>query len=98
MDCPELDDQLAYSDLLLKVVSNAEERYTRSENLRKAIALAIVECIDDEDMWTIIHHNCHDVYKAFYAGNLDYCLSSPHDVFFNDCRNTFLLNQLKVGE
>lgn len=98
MDCPELDDQLAYSDLLLKVVSNAEERYTRSENLRKAIALAIVECIDAKDMWIIIHHNCRDVYKAFYAGSLEYCLGSPYDRFLNDCRNTFFLDQMKTGE
>lgn len=98
MDYPELDDNLAYSDLMLKVAGCAEERYTRSENfdysnsnidekaLLTAIAMAIVECIDDKDMWFIIHHNCHDVYKAFYAGSLEYCLMSPYDRFFHDCR------------
>ena len=102
MDYSKLDDQLAYSDLILKVANCAEERYARSENfdylnsyvdekaLLKAVAMAVVECIDDKDMWIIIHHNCHNVYKAFYAGSLEYCLSSPYDVFLNDCRKQLI--------
>lgn len=98
MDCPELDDHIAYKELILKVVNCAEGRYAHSGNLYKVLALAITECIDDKDMWIIIHHNCHDVYKAFYAGSLERCFSTPYDWFLNDCRNTLLLNKLKVSE
>lgn len=99
MDCQ------AYEDLMLDVVSCAQDRYTHSDefdwldsdirekDLHRALALAIVECIDnDDDMWTIIHHTCHDVCKAFYAGNLEYRLSTPYDLFLHDCRNRLIGN------
>lgn len=99
MDYPELDDQLAYKKLIRKVVDCAKARYFRpGKNLYKVFALAITACIDVKDMWIIIHHNCRDVYKAFYAGSLEYYLGSPYDRFLNDCRNTFFLDQMKTGE
>ena len=100
MNDQELDKQLTYDELMCKVITCVEERYAHSgKNLYKTIYLATVECIDnDEDMWTIIHHNCRDVSKAFYAGSLEHCLCTPFDLFRNDCRNTLLMNKLRLGE
>lgn len=98
MDKQETKDNLTYDDLVRKVIRCAKERHVHSgENLYKVFALAIAECIDnDEDMWTIIHHNCHDVYKAFYGGSLEEYLSAPYDRFLSDCRNELLLSQVGI--
>ena len=99
MDYPKLDDHLAYKGLVRKVVDCAKARYFHpGKNLYKVFALAITECIDAKDMWIIIHRNCRDVYNAFYAGSLNYCFSTPYDRFLNDCRNTFFLDQMKIGD